>query len=709
MRSSDPRNPLVPTIPSGRSVRNGPGGRRSGRGSGARPPRPSGRVPNPASAAMDIPRRSACPTPVPVAAVAALATLASAAFGLPWSAAVAQTMNERARSAAEASRSKAGDSDALRTNYLTSALAGEAISTVDDSRTFAPNIACQKTATLLEVMVQPGATGDLSRVTVARDTDLDGTVDTTAVLPVPISGICANGVVSCTLGTWDQCRFLRWNVDGAQALSLAPAPVTALAGCYCINASCGSNLAWGNMPSLLRDLGGGMIGALTSADPRHGIVEAVVDGPTIRYVGAQSTACSTSPGLPQTGYRASPAAMASDAYAASRSSSIFQALEGSAIGTGTTQQYRHCRIERQVSISGAAPASVIARTGGGYATQQTDTGFDFLMGSPANDSLSGGRCSIFDFRMTLHVADAARISEARLAHYFADDWAQVRVDDELVTSGPSNWTGTGLPPGNCETRATFHRYPGLDLRPFLTNGDHEIWLRVAVADGGEAFAQVHVEVDASCRTSEQLVDGCSTVAADAQCRLDTETVDGVQTWLNGVATGLRPLAQTRLAGGSSCPTSLTRDFFQKDRTYRCASTSLPSPDTSRGAYIIDRSTETMLADRILQANGTLTTSQRLFTLPDRGSVPACEPICKTRTARANTAVAADGVVGSRLNDPTGYDTFYHACTSDNRCPAEVGEEIVSPCGCLDDFPEAAVMMQTIRLAGADLVCTAHVP
>ena len=31
--------------------------------------------------------------------------------------------------------------------------------------------------------------------------------------------------------------------------------------------------------------------------------------------------------------------------------------------------------------------------------------------------------------------------------------------------------------------------------------------------------------------------------------------------------------------------------------------------------------------------------------------------------------------------------------------------VVSACGCLDDFPEAVAMMQTVRLAGADLVCT----
>jgi hypothetical protein len=38
-----------------------------------------------------------------------------------------------------------------------------------------------------------------------------------------------------------------------------------------------------------------------------------------------------------------------------------------------------------------------------------------------------------------------------------------------------------------------------------------------------------------------------------------------------------------------------------------------------------------------------------------------------------------------------------------------GEELVTACGCLDDFPEAAVMMQTVRLAGSDLACTAGTP
>ncbi|WP_343222092.1 hypothetical protein [Novosphingobium profundi] len=624
-------------------------------------------------------------------------------------AAQAQTVEERARAAAEASRAKTRDSETLLRNYVTPGLAGQPIATLDDSQTFTPDIACQKTATMLDVLVQPSDTGDLGTVRIARDTDLDGILDATSNLPVPVSGICANGLVSCQPGTWDACSYYRWDVDGTKALKLTAVDMSELAGCYCINNSCGSGLAWGNMASVLRDLGGGMVGALTSADPRYAIAQAAIEGPAIRYVGAQSTACAPSTDLAQTTYRANTTQIASDAASTARGNAVFQALEGSAIGTGATLQYRRCTIERRAAVRKPALDDIVRRTAGGYATIRNANAFDFLMGSPADNSLSGASCTLIDFRMTLHVGEPERIVAARLSQFFADDWAQLRIDGQLLGSVPVGWSSLGTPPGACELKKTSHASPDRDLTPWLTAGDHEIWLRVAVAQGGEALAQIHVEVDDGCQTQEDLVDGCAPIAGATGCRLDSELVDGVQTWINGVATGLRPLPQTRLLGGPACPTELTRDFFLKERTYRCRLDTMAEPDTSRAAYILDHSTETMLADRVRQSDGSLITATRAFALPDRGSVPACEAVCKTRAPKPNSEAGLDGVVGAKQNVPTGFDTFFHACTSDNRCPAGAGEEIVEPCGCLDDFPEAVVMMQTVRLAGADMVCTRSAP
>src|SRR3546814_14381333 len=51
----------------------------------------------------------------------------------------------------------------------------------------------------------------------------------------------------------------------AKALKLTSVDMPKLAGCYCINNSCGTNLAWGNMASVLRAVGEG--GALAVGQP----------------------------------------------------------------------------------------------------------------------------------------------------------------------------------------------------------------------------------------------------------------------------------------------------------------------------------------------------------------------------------------------------------------------------------------------------------
>ncbi|WP_254514598.1 hypothetical protein [Novosphingobium sp. G106] len=586
-------------------------------------------------------------------------------------------------------------------------MAGQAISTIDSSKAFVPTIACQKTANLLELIAQPSSSGDIGALRISRDTDLNGTYDQTLTLPMPVSGVCANGIVSCQPGTWAQCRSFQWKAARG-ALSLGEVELKDLAGCYCINNSCGANLAWGNMASVLKDLGGGVIGAITTADPRLGVAQALIDGPVIRYTGAQTTSCTNNPAVTGTAYRSNPTAIQGDAFAASRTSQVFQTLAASPAGAGSAQQRRRCTVSREITIKEVTIDDVIARTAGGVAAYSDGaSGVDFVLGSPTTHSLRSSGCRLFDFRMTLTVGDPDRLRAVTLPLLSADDWAQLRIDGQLVTAGPASWTGSGLPPGKCERDGTTTFTPNTDLKPYLAKGSHEIWLRIAVADKGNGYAQIHAEVDTSCLTSERVVDLCAGYAGDAKCQLAEESVDGVEIFRSGVATGLKPLPMTRLFGTGACTLQLTRDFFERERTYLCQtdSSGQAQPDLSRGAYIIDHSTETMLADRITTADGTAQTPTRAFALPDRGSVAACEPVCKTRARTANTAVAPAGVVGSNQNDPAGWDTFYHACDDANSCPLGPGEELVSACGCLDDFPEAVVMMQTVRLGGADLVCT----
>lgn len=681
-----------------RFARQGLDGRRWPCGTGAVPPSPLGIAPDPASAAPSS-RRTKPPSLERFVVAAALATLVGS------SPAQAQSMEERARSAAEASRAKSGDSEAILRNYVTPGLAGQPVSTVDNRKSFTPNLACRKTATLMEVLVQPGAGGDLTSVSIARDSDLDGILDDRSTLGVPVSGICANGVISCTPGTWDQCRPFRWDVTADRGIKLTEVDLPELAGCYCINNSCGANLAWGNLASVLRDLGGGMIGALTTADPRYGVAEAVIDGPVIRYVGAEATACTGAPALPQTAYRANPSAIQGDAYTASQTNPVFQAVLASPAGAGKAELTRACTIERAVTVQSWTYDDIVTASGPFEYVQScgTDCRRYRIVGE--------GNCSATPptYTALFRVMKPKRIVSARITRIAGDDWVQARLNGQVVGyAGKRPWLGDGIPSGDCSVDHDPVNTTPIDLTPAFKAGDAEVAMRVRGGNGKRWGAvDVEVRVDTSCEQSERVVDLCSGYAADPACRLVDEDVDGVLTFRNGVATGLRPLPQTRLFGSAACTVSLTRPFFLRARRYLCAidTASLPKPDLGRGAYIIDHSTETLLADRVRQKDGSFATSSTGFSLPDRGSVPACEAICKTRAPKANDGVAPAGAVGALQNNPTGTDTFYHSCDSANRCPAGPGEEVVSACGCLDDFPEAVVMMQSVRLAGADLVCT----
>lgn len=63
-----------------------------------------------------------------------------------------------------------------------------------------------------------------------------------------------------------------------------------------------------------------------------------------------------------------------------------------------------------------------------------------------------------------------------------------------------------------------------------------------------------------------------------------------------------------------------------------------------------------------------------------------------------------GSVSGKQTAPS-YNFYYHQCTKDNVCPAEPGETVVKACQCLDEFADAAAIMQIIRQAGQDMICS----
>ncbi len=123
---------------------------------------------------------------------------------------------------------------------------------------------CSNTRPYIKISYIPDPnTFDITTLILGVDPQLTGAPQITNPAGFPISGVCNNGAISCSSGTFDSCRYYTWaDIGGGVPGFREVATSTNLAGCYCINLSCGSNLPLLNGPQILRDLSMGATAAV---------------------------------------------------------------------------------------------------------------------------------------------------------------------------------------------------------------------------------------------------------------------------------------------------------------------------------------------------------------------------------------------------------------------------------------------------------------
>ena len=152
-------------------------------------------------------------------------------------------------------------------------------------------ITSQSSNEFLIITASPSSTGDIRNMRIEMDTNFDGNLDSTYVVPYTISGVCANGFISCIAGSWNGCNYYQWefsNPGGIRAVSVNSQDE--LKGCYCINSGCKSTITFDNMASVLKDLGGAVVGAVQSHSPNYTITRVEEAGNSIKYFGQNSGA-----------------------------------------------------------------------------------------------------------------------------------------------------------------------------------------------------------------------------------------------------------------------------------------------------------------------------------------------------------------------------------------------------------------------------------
>ena len=208
--------------------------------------------------------------------------------------------------------------------------------------------------------------------------------------------------------------------------------------------------------------------------------------------------------------------------------------------------------------------------------------------------------------------------------------------------------------------------------------------------------------------TESVEDRCATLSADPHCRLQHEEIDGVMMTQNFTPTGFTPLPSCKNFTGQVGTNKICRDWWQKKRTYVCGSQQYDFSDVATRFGQVVSSTDTTSSSLTFKDprldSGGWTVADGSINLPQREPTAECEIACKTRTVKSDTQVTTTGSVTDLRVPAVSYDIFYKTCIA-NSCPVEPGEEIMIDCQCLNEFAEAASVIQTLRLAGKDNVCS----
>ncbi|ADU66198.1 hypothetical protein Selin_1464 [Desulfurispirillum indicum S5] len=149
-------------------------------------------------------------------------------------------------------------------NFFRPLTGGGEMWTLDGQTAFdVSGVACPGANDYLQVTVVPSQTsGDIAQLMIRQDTNFDGIQNYFWQAPHPISGVCANGYISCNPGTWQNCTPYQWLITNDNRVSSTEAPSDDMFGCFCVNNSCGVNLAWINLNNILTTLGTGISSAL---------------------------------------------------------------------------------------------------------------------------------------------------------------------------------------------------------------------------------------------------------------------------------------------------------------------------------------------------------------------------------------------------------------------------------------------------------------
>lgn len=558
---------------------------------------------------------------------------------------------------------------------------GTQMNTIDNSKSFTANLTSPSSSKFLEMLIQPAPSGDLQQVIIAQDLDTNGVFDNTYAVPRLVSGVCANGYISCNMGTWANCTTYQWVSDATGKISDVSAPIVNLGGCYCINNSCGSNLVWTNSSIVLKDLAGGVLAAIQNSNVKFTVTNVSYTPVTIDYYG-NVTGNPTTPVSALNNVVLTPPVSTLQTYFGNVS-----ALSNDINGN----------VQAQTSLPNSLYSQVLAVNNSGNKASCNITRY-------AGVGTQQNYCYQAPFPNELN--------EVQQNSY-------VKIDTGLTGGGFNNCScyisflqdNIGCFPYSAPT-VTVIPTGGVDTGQKAADG----WFNVGDTQNLPYWCSYHIYeyYDVCIRTAgtlnETIDDQCASLETSLNCSLDSEVIDGIQTLANGTSIGITPLPTCNDYNTPGGIIHLCRPWWVKNRTYLCTNTQAWSFDDLKKRYNTVVNSVTLsgsYSDTTKDASGTWSSSTGSETLPTPPPVAPCELSCKTQSTTGTTQVLVTGLITLRANPSTAGNFSYKLCVN-GTCPLDAGETVVDDCQCLSGFDQAVMALQSVRMGGKDLICTSGV-
>lgn len=621
--------------------------------------------------------------------------------------------------------SKFGSQEGIRQNAVNPlTTGGSQMSDIGGTTTFdAPLVFCPASRKFLDVTIIPGSTGDITSVYIQQDTDFDSVFDYTYSVPVHVSGVCGNGVISCDAGTWSNCSHFKWVADTGGKAGLQASGMQDLGGCFCVNNSCGTALVINQLNYVLSVLGGGVVGAVQAVNPKWAVSNASTADMTISYFGQNSDQCATPPSPwasgptdPQQYYGSSTgvldsAAQSEAASQAARPDSGYAVLMNSAAAQANPSEYRTCSITNTASVltEEAAPnylwlpwlnITVTCRYGRDSvnscnavieAARTGDGSYD-----TPNDSKSWGCCWTSAADITTvgrNLADQCVVQEQQAYG--------VSASEIRKAEGSESWAFYDGGGKGSDRNVTVYGIKYERISSPVCPADYQ-----------------YVATDVKCykdTLSQGQQDGCASLSSDPNCRLKNETVDGVNTYQNFMPTSLTTLPSCRTIPGKLQNYEVCNNWWTKERTYLCQTSSTYDLNSlkERAANISNTtasgSGSITYQDKTPNAAGGWNYDTNTVSVDTTGGSSGCMTACKTRKPATNTQASLSGTTAQSNVSTSSWEFFYKTCAG-TTCPVEAGgEEVLINCQCINEFAEAATIMETMNQAAKDIICSNGVP